>query len=1157
MSRKPTVVTDGPHRSRFMNVRRGSTPAGGASRRPPRARPRAAGLLLSFVGLFAGAAQAQAQIYLSIPWVGPATGIVRGAQVDVNWEVGSAIPTNSNVVIEYRQRYFWDFAEPFLPWEEVARGNNFQPCTIGSDSCVSFEFDDLFRGAPFTLEMRTRQGGSVLESSPQFKGAAPNNNNTDLRSHLTGAIDIDNEWQAVDVPAGPFLLELAFSEPYSAGYLGVLSTEVVQGLAASDFVVVNGTLSVEGAWGGGTYKIKVVPTNLGDPVSVSLPASSVLGVGEGVTSTGLNNFTRPNLASNEVVIPTAGPSGMAMAADPLTAEFRNLPSSHDGANPFQFRLKFSDDVTISVRNMRDSALVVAGGAVSKARRVSGRRDLWKITIAPSGDGAVSILVPIDRACIEAGALCASDGRMLSAAPGAMVAGPPQQPQEQSRSAPLTASFDSVPSEHDGAGAFNLELSFSEPISSNFRVLRDQALSAAGGSVKRARRVDGRSDRWEIRVKPSGNGPVTVSLASPSDCSAAGAICAEDGRALSNAASVRIEGPPGLSVEDAEVQEGPGAVLAFPVKLARAASAAVSVEYRTSDGSAMAGADYNSANGTLVFSPGEIEKAVQVQVLDDAHDEGRETMELLLSAASGAHVVDGSGRGTIVNSDPLPRALLARFGRTTAVQIVAHVEERLEAAREPGFRARVAGHDVRPGMERDLALGVLNRLGARDGAHPPGGRGNDPTSFGPNGGGAFDMPGFGDQGGQMAQRTQPDAGGLFRTALGGGNLTTGSALTVNRRAGRDGVFSFWSRAAQSNFAGQEGALSLSGQVRTSVVGADYAKGPLTTGLSLLHSAGRGSYSGVDGGEAVSSVTGLYPWLGYQATDRITVWGVTGYGKGTLNLAPGKGAPLKTGLSMAMAAAGLQGDLAASFMGGFGLAFKADTMWVQTDAAGVRSPTGSLAATKVTVARFRTALEAARRYQLGSGLSVKPSLEVGLRRDTGDAEEGAGVDIAGGLVLTHPTRGLSADIRIRRLIAHQTEGFRDQGVSLSFSFDPKPMTPLGFSAQVAPSWGAQAMSGAEALWNRETMAGLAPTSSAPGSRVLADVGYGMAVGSRLVGTPKLAIATSELSRDYRLGYRLSVLPDAPLFFELGVNAQRREGRGLAGPDHGVVGQLTARW
>ena len=440
MSLNPLVVTDRPHPSRFMNVRRGSTPTGAASRRRRRARRLAAGLLLSFVGLFAGAAQAQAQIYLSIPWVGPATGIVRGAQVDVNWEVGSAIPTNSNVVIEYRQRYFWDFAEPFLPWEEVARGNNFQPCTIGSDSCVSFEFDDLFRGAPFTLEMRTRQGGSVLESSPQFKGAAPNNNNTDLRSHLTGAIDIDNEWQAVDVPAGPFLLELAFSEPYSAGYLGVLSTEVVQGLAASDFVVVNGTLTVEGAWGGGTYKIKVVPTNLGDPVSVSLPASSVLGVGEGVTSTGLNNFTRPNLASNEVVIPTAGPSGMAMAADPLTAEFRNLPSSHDGANPFQFRLKFSDDVTISVRNMRDSALVVAGGAVSKARRVSGQRDLWKITIAPSGDGAVSILVPIDRACIEAGALCASDGRMLSAAPGAMVAGPPQQPQEQSRSAPLTASF---------------------------------------------------------------------------------------------------------------------------------------------------------------------------------------------------------------------------------------------------------------------------------------------------------------------------------------------------------------------------------------------------------------------------------------------------------------------------------------------------------------------------------------------------------------------------------------------------------------------------------------------------------------------------------------------------------------------------------------------
>ena len=35
----------------------------------------------------------------------------------------------------------------------------------------------------------------------------------------------------------------------------------------------------------------------------------------------------------------------------------------------------------------------------------------------------------------------------------------------------------------------------------------------------------------------------------------------------------------------------------------------------------------------------------------------------------------------------------------------------------------------------------------------------------------------------------------------------------------GILSFWSRGAQSHFAGREGTLSLNGDVRTTMVGAD--------------------------------------------------------------------------------------------------------------------------------------------------------------------------------------------------------------------------------------------------------------------------------------------------------------------------------------------------
>ena len=58
----------------------------------------------------------------------------------------------------------------------------------------------------------------------------------------------------------------------------------------------------------------------------------------------------------------------------------------------------------------------------------------------------------------------------------------------------------------------------------------------------------------------------------------------------------------------------------------------------------------------------------------------------LSNASSGRLTDGEATGTIENRDPLPRALLARFGRTAAVHVVEQVEERLEARRAPGFEA---------------------------------------------------------------------------------------------------------------------------------------------------------------------------------------------------------------------------------------------------------------------------------------------------------------------------------------------------------------------------------------------------------------------------------------------------------------------------------------
>ena len=67
--------------------------------------------------------------------------------------------------------------------------------------------------------------------------------------------------------------------------------------------------------------------------------------------------------------------------------------------------------------------------------------------------------------------------------------------------------------------------------------------------------------------------------------------------------------------------------------------------------------------------------------------------------------------------------------------------------------------------------------------------------------------------------------------------------------------------------------------------------------------------------------------------------------------------------------------------------------------------------------------------------------------------------------------------------------------------EPSSPLGLTAKVAPSWGGQARGGAEALWGNQMAYGMGSHQMyGSGERVDAEVGYGLPVGARFVGTPR---------------------------------------------------------
>ena len=643
--------------------------------------------------------------------------------------------------------------------------------------------------------------------------------------------------------------------------------------------------------------------------------------------------------------------------------------------------------------------------------------------------------------------------------------------------------------HDGSGGTIAEADGLALHVGGFKIESGEALSAfARGSLGRVREV---ASQWEV------GDWVTVRLVRSTVATAPAPTDSE------------------ISVADAQVNESSGAPLRFVVTLDAAAAVAVSVRYRTSDGTARAGADYVAAHGALRFAPGETEKTVAVRVLPDNHDEGSETMTLSLSQASGARLAAANATGTIVNTGPSPRAWIARFGRTVADQVLDAVQGRMRAARVPGSEVNLGGQRI--GLGRPFGNGVEEAGAGTSGARTA----EDPGA----------QRATGDMAAWLKGATDPETGlpsagrtGVLRTMS--DRELLGSSFSMTAQTAGKGLVSIWGRGTVTRFDGREDTLSLDGDVASAMLGTDFSQGRWTTGIVVAHSLGEGGYR--DGGESTESgtisatLTGLHPWLRHVLSDRVEAWGVAGYGEGSLTLEPGEGPAIRTDLDFWMAAAGLRGTFVDGGDEGLTLTGKTDAMIVQTSTDAVSgSETGNLAGAEAEVTRLRLALEGTRPLRLSDGSVLTPGFEIGLRHDDGDAETGFGAEVGARLVYADPSRGLAAELHGRGLLTHEAEGFRELGLSGSFSWEPVA-GGRGPQLSLTQTLGSASPGSAEALFRRGTLDGLAANDNGDdrrSRRLEARLGYGFAaVGDRFTWTPEVGIGLSDTGREMSFGWRL---------------------------------------
>lgn len=179
--------------------------------------------------------------------------------------------------------------------------------------------------------------------------------------------------------------------------------------------------------------------------------------------------------------------------------------------------------------------------------------------------------------------------------------------------------------------------------------------------------DGSIQSWTLNfgdsTSASGSGPPGANIVHmyPSAGSYTASLTVTDDRGAMATSSPITVVVPAISVADASVTEGQTA--SFVVTLSAVSTHAVTVDYKTADGTAKAPGDYTTTQGTLTIPAGQCGPSstacqVSVPTADDTLYENNETFTVTLSKPTGATIADGTATGTIVDNDAQPVVMIA-------------------------------------------------------------------------------------------------------------------------------------------------------------------------------------------------------------------------------------------------------------------------------------------------------------------------------------------------------------------------------------------------------------------------------------------------------------------------------------------------------------------
>ncbi len=438
----------------------------------------------------------------------------------------------------------------------------------------------------------------------------------------------------------------------------------------------------------------------------------------------------------------------------------------------------------------------------------------------------------------------------------------------------------------------------------------------------------------------------------------------------------------------------------------------------------------------------------------------------------------------------PSAWLAHFGSAVSAGVTDMIADRIDQSATHGSNLTIAGQPVN-----------LNDRSSNPSA------GHHGTAFGQHHVGPLRV---------FDHHSQTEDDTTYR-GMTASEIVASSSFSLNSSEGNadasaDGSWTTWGGGRFSSFE-SGGDDKTDGDLTMAMVGTDYESEGLLLGLGLSHARGDGSYQDKDYQvEVDSTVTGVHPYLRYTVNDQLSVWGTVGFGDGELELkTPVDVERVGSDFRMKTGAVGVRQELES--VNQTDLTLKSDYLVTRVDS----NRTDAVYAVSVRTSRFRLMLGAARDYAMEGGI-FRPSLDVVLREDRGDASVGTGVGVMGNFRFTYPARRLTLELDVQGLATHEDGDAEQWSVGGLVQIDPDRFGH-GLSLSIRPSVGADIDSTGR-VWETRKVSDLTDEDDAdPAFSISTEVGYGMdALGGLLTLYTGLSDTEGE-NQVHRLGGRFS--------------------------------------